>query len=145
VDASWIANTSCYHTQTTGSQEPKALDKRLIQRILVSYGELDLATDIGLIEEMLAAAQTDDGKLNLEAFSKCLTHDVQLYDIRNETRLTTNYDDVFLTKNQRDDWDDGDEVARKIAEERKSMSKALKLRFTAPALDMVAETYRSKT
>jgi hypothetical protein len=86
VDTSWIANTSCYHTQTTGSQEPKALDKRLIQRILVSYGELDLATDIGLIEEMLAAAQTDDGKLNLEAFSKCLTHDVQLYDL---LRITT--------------------------------------------------------
>lgn len=96
---------------------------------------------------MLDAAQCPDGKLNVEAFSKGLTHDVQLYDINNEIRVSTNYDDVFLTKNHREDWDEDDEDEerrRSVAENRKSLSKSLNHRFTAPAIDMVAGTFRSK-
>lgn len=170
---------------TTGSHAPKKLDKELIQKILIAYGEADLASNEALMEEMLAAAQTDEGTLNLEAFSKGLTFDVQLYDIANETRVSTkcvglytycmdtvssrygiicsssfhstlsyySYDDVFLTKNHREDWDEKDaadldeeEAAqrRSVADQRKSMSKALDTRFTAPAIDMVAGTFRSK-
>ena len=106
------------------------------------------------MDEMLEAAQTLNGKLDLEAFSKGLTYDVQLYDIGSETRVSTNYDDVFLTKNHREDWmdnanaDDDDEEARRsrqLASERKSISQDVKRRYTAPAIDMVAGTYRSKT
>lgn len=135
---------------TTGSHAPKKLDEELIQRILISYGESELASNNALVQEMLEAAQTPEETLNLEAFSKGLTHDVQLYDIGSEARVSTNYDDVFLTKNHRDDWkdDDGDEEEaekrRCIARERKSMSRDLKTCFTAPAIDMVAGTFRSK-
>lgn len=116
---------------TTGSHAPKKLDKALIQRILISYGEADLANNDALMDEMLAAAQTPEGMLNLEAFSKGLTHDVGLYDISSETRVSTNFDDVFLTKNQHevDDDDDMDEEAaekrRSTINEKKAMSKKL--------------------
>jgi len=134
---------------TTGSHVPKKLDKELIQRILISYGEADLASNDALIDEMFAAAQTPDGTLNLEAFSKGLTYDVKLYDIQSETRLSTNYDDVFLTRNHREDREeDNDDMEankrRNVISERKAISKDLKHRFTAPAIDMVAGTFRSK-
>ena len=125
------------------------MDKRLVQRILVSYGEVDLASNEELINEMLEAAQTVDGTLNTKAFSNGLTNDVQLYDIRNEARRSTNYDDVFLTKNHRISWVHRDEedgsVSRDVFEERMSLSKVLNRKFTAPAIDMVVGTFRSKT
>lgn len=134
-------------SQTTGSREPKKLDKRLIQRILVSYGEVDLASNEALVEEMLQAC--DEDTLNVQAFSNGLTHDVQLYDIRNEARQSTNYDDVFLTKNHRDSWIEHDEeegvLPRNEVQERQSLSKTLKRKFTAPGIDMVVGTFRSKT
>lgn len=62
------------------------------------------------------------------------------------------YDDVFLTKNHRDDWNktsdnvDIEEANQRqsVLEERKKMSKNLDTRFTAPAIDMVVGTFRSK-
>lgn len=133
---------------TTGSHTPKKLNKELIQRILVAYGEADLASNDDLIDEMLAAADTPEGTLNVEAFAKGLTHDVQLYDIESEARVSTNYDDVFLTKNQREDYDEEDEEEASkrhmVASERSKISKQLNTRFTAPAIDMVAGTFRSK-
>jgi hypothetical protein len=74
---------------TTGSHVPKKLDKQLIQKILISYGEADLARNNDLVEEMLESAQTPEGTLNLEAFSNGLTHDVKLYDVSNETSVST--------------------------------------------------------
>ena len=74
---------------TTGSHVPKKLDKQLIQKILISYGEADLARNNDLVEEMLESAQTPEGILNLEAFSNGLTHDVKLYDVANETSVST--------------------------------------------------------
>jgi len=116
---------------------------------LVSYGEADLASNEALIDEMIQSAQTEDGALTVDAFSRGLTHDVELYDIRNEMRQSTSYDDVFLTKNHRASWLEHDEeegvVPREVAEERKSLSQPLKRRFTAPAIDMVVGTFRSKT
>jgi hypothetical protein len=109
-----------------------------------------LASNEALIGEMLQSAQTTEGTLNVLAFSQGLTHGVELYDIGNETRQSTNYDDVFLTKNHRDSWIENDDeegpgVQRDLAEERKSLSQSLKRKFTAPAIDMVVGTFRSKT
>lgn len=135
----------------TGSSEPKKLDKALIQRILVSYGEADLASNDALLDEMLVVAKTPEGTLNLEAFSNGMTSDVLLYNIANETRVSTNYDDVFLTKNHRK-GDDSDDDDNNMDEEgqvstrslRKTAGIELNERFTAPAIDMVAGTFRSK-
>lgn len=113
---------------------------------MISYGEAELASNDDLMDEMLAAAQTAEGTLNLEAFSKGLTFDVRLYDISHETRLSTNYDDVFLTKcgNTDVESNDDDEEGRRQSQ-KMELSKDLKRRYTAPAIDMVAGTYRSKT
>jgi hypothetical protein len=48
-----------------------------------------LARNNDLVEEMLESAQTPEGILNLEAFSNGLTHDVKLYDVANETSVST--------------------------------------------------------
>ena len=107
------------HTKVTGDQKPKQLTRDLIRRILVAYGECDLAAADTLVQEMyqaavgwddeaaVAAAHAADGSiasttttnatLDVQSFGKALTHDIRLYDIRNETRMTTNFDDVYVT------------------------------------------------
>jgi len=134
---------------TTGTSEPKPLTKKLIQRILISYGESELASNDQLVNEMFDSAVTDDGELTLEAFTNALTDDIGLYDIRSEARRTTNYDDVFLTRNHHEKWHPDDEESGDLniatRQERKSMSVKLKRRFTAAPIDFVAGTYRSKT
>lgn len=98
---------------------------------------------------MLQAAQAADGHLTADAFASGLTADVQLYDVRNESRRSTNYDDVFLTKNHRASWMQDDEeegsLPRDVLEQRMSISKTLDQKFTAQAIDMVVGTFRSKT
>ena len=89
--------------------------------------------------------------LNHVSFAKALTDDVQLYDLVSEARLSTNYDDVFLTKDQKDmdDWDEESSrtmgMTKELVEMRRSISQPLKRRYTFPAIDNFAGTYRSKT
>ena len=93
----------------------------------------------------------DETMLHHVSFAKALTDDVRLYDIVSEARLSTNYDDVFLTKDQKetDDWDEESSrtmgMTKQLVELRKSLSQPLTRRFTVPAIDNFAGTYRSKT
>jgi hypothetical protein len=137
---------------TTGSRKPKQLSKSLIQRILISYGETELACNEELVAEMLECAQSGDGELALEAFQRALTEDVRLYDIQAEARLTTNYDDVFLTRNHREKWPTAGEhdeesgtITDTLRQELHQKSVKLNRRYTAASIDFVAGTYRSKT
>jgi hypothetical protein len=95
----------------TGDPNPRPLTKDLIRQILMFYGEESIAEDEGLLDDMLMAANhksnpsAEENALDIvgdalvlfdcRAFARALTQDVQLYNIENENRLTTNYDDVF--------------------------------------------------
>jgi hypothetical protein len=69
----------------------------LVRRIFAAYGEVDLAANDALLDEMVKAANVDQagGLLDTEVFATALTYDTRLYDLRNEVRLATNLDDVF--------------------------------------------------
>ena len=91
--------------------------------------------------------------LSFETFSRALIADTDLYDMRNEARLTTNCDDVFLNRNRLEDWElhddieEGDEIQSReeVAASRESISTRIPRRWAAPCIDMVAGTYRSKS
>jgi hypothetical protein len=128
----------------------------LVRRIFAAYGEVDLAANDALLDEMVKAANVDQagGLLDTEVFATALTYDTRLYDLRNEVRLATNLDDVFqehsaegitgredavLTESERNDLF--------LAEDRRehlAHSQPLNRKFTASAIDITAGTSRSK-
>jgi hypothetical protein len=95
----------------TGDPNPRPLTKDLLRQILTFYGEKSIAEDEGLLDDMLMAANqksnpsAEENALGIvgdalvvfdcRAFARALTQDVQLYNIDNENRMTSNYDDVF--------------------------------------------------
>jgi len=95
----------------TGDPNPRPLTKELIRQILTFYGEKSIAEDEGLVDDMLMAANHESNPsaeenalgivgdalvvFDCRAFARALTQDVQLYNIENENRMTSNYDDVF--------------------------------------------------
>ena len=95
----------------TGDPNPRPLTKDLIRQILTFYGEKSVAENEGLLDDMLKAANhksnpsAEENALDVvgdalvvfdsRAFARALTQDVQLYNIENENRMTSNYDDVF--------------------------------------------------
>ena len=143
--------------QVTNDRHPKKLDGELIQRIFAAYGESDLAADHELHQQMIQIAaessnsrQSDDELLlDLETFGKALTNDIQLYDIKNEARATSNLDDVLLTKGvqkiqKSDEIFASLELNLEDIEARQSKANQLVKIQTAPAIDYTAGTYRSK-
>jgi hypothetical protein len=96
-----------------------------LRQVCRAYGEESMAQDDELLAEMISAAKKpriekmrgageDDLELegqsakqeldadeafvlDADAFARGLSHDIHLYDIRNETSPTTHFDDVFLT------------------------------------------------
>ena len=95
----------------TGDPNPRPLTKELIRQLLTFYGEKSIAEDEGLLDDMLMAANqksnpsAEENALGIvgdalvvfdcRSFARALTQDVQLYNIDNENRMTSNYDDVF--------------------------------------------------
>ena len=144
------------------------MTKDLIRKILISHGEVALADNKELVEEMLEAATAFDvatkdeenaapAMLNAESFAAALTHDIQLYDIRNETRLTTNFNDVYVTaetiaEREEEMFENGatsEELVQKHMENQAirakvSLSEDLTRVNTIPFIDTTAGTYRSK-
>lgn len=88
----------------------------------------------------------DTSMLDASSFAEALTYDVRLYDISNEISATTNMDDVFQDDNKTTEVTYAAKarsslVACGVA----SKESALKRSVTFPAIDITAETYRSKT
>jgi hypothetical protein len=133
----------------TGTSEPKRLSKGLIRRLLRSYGETDLAANDELVRDMVLAANTPNRNLDGQAFAQALTQDVQLYNISNEKRTSTIYDDVCLTKNhtQPQEWDEAVEgISTEIASSQRMLGADLHARrYTFSAIDTTAGSYRSKS
>jgi hypothetical protein len=121
-----------------------------------------VAADGALMDEMVQAAGVDSassgGMLDTKAFATALTYDVRLYDLRNEVRVATNMDDIFqrhraegvtgcdndasymVTASERNDVLQGQDQRELLA-----YSQPLNRKFTAPAIDITAGTYRSKS
>lgn len=125
----------------------------LIQRVLRSYGEIELSEDEPLIREMVDAAlplaeekDVEEGErvvLDAKSFAAALTHDVQSYDISKERSMTTRFADVFSSKVDPGDDDDDDEIGEEQEKKKVTDKKDLNRVYTCPAIDSTVGTYRS--
>lgn len=141
----------------TGDATSKKLDKELLTTMFQAYGETDLADDEELQEQMIAAAypspSCETGKegvmLDLASFARVLTNDVEEYDLMNEMRCTTNFDDVLLTQAAKDLGSaQRIDVSRGLTiddvREKKEKSSPILTELTAQAVDSTAGNYRNK-
>ena len=132
----------------TGTITPQPLTKELLRKLLMFYGEPDMADDDALLDEMIAvategAAEDVEGNpvmLDKYTFARALTNDVGLYKIENEESVTTNYQDVFQTSTpiepKKSHTKDG------LCEEEVQPVKTV---FTYQSIDYTADTFRSKS
>lgn len=138
-----MLNSFC--TQVTGDSIPKQLTPELLKKILLAYGETELASDDELIGKMIANAvgetMSEDKDDENQTFAKALTSDVKLYNVANEVSLASSYQDVFLTK---DNTPAPDSSSIGITDDKEQEQSSFVRIYTAPAIDTTAGTYRSK-
>ena len=97
------------------------VDESLVQLLLVSHGEIERAVNRKLVQEMVAAAQSPSGCLDLEALIQAISYDLNdCWDPTNENLPSTFFYDVFrervpchttqlvATTTNEDDKDDDD-------------------------------------
>lgn len=133
----------------TGDATPKQLNKELLTKIFRAYGEMDLAEDEALQEQMIAAAGQEQPLLDLATFARVLTYDIEEYDVRNELRCTTNFDDVLLIQAGKDleskrRFDISRELTLEDVKEKKEKAAPMLTEWTAQAIDSTAGNYRNK-
>jgi hypothetical protein len=139
----------------TGDATPKQLDKGLLAKIFSAYGEMDLAKDEALQEQMIAAAYPssqvgqEQPILDLATFARVLTYDIKEYDVKNELRCTTNFDDVLLTQSGKDlgstvRFDVSRELTLEVVNEKREKATPILTEWTAQAIDSTAGNYRNK-
>ena len=136
----------------TGSSDlNQPLTKDLLRQIFLFYGESELVKDDALIDEMIEAAAggEDDPVLNVETFLRALTYDTKLYDVSNESKFQTHYEDVFgLVTHENDkkaqDDDIEDDTEGRVYDLSKAAGRPVKQIFTFPQIDFLADTFRSK-
>jgi len=135
----------CPQDTTTSSStmtSPQELSPEFVKEMLTIYGEMELASDDNLIQEMINHARpssttstpsstspshgTSTLFFDVSSFAEALTKDVKLYDIENEAKISTLIQDVF----QEEDSNVNHDILRHI--------------YTAPEIDIQAGTYRSK-
>jgi len=129
-----------------GSCKPhQRLTKKLLRKIFSTYGELDLIDDDDLLEEMINAASDGDPNclLNTETFARALTNDLDLYDVNAETRLSTNFEDIFgmgaeggIVKVQKNNDEENSEAVQ--------TGRNVQTVFSFSSLDFLAGTFRVK-
>lgn len=128
----------------TGDDKPKPMTKELLKEIFVFYGEHDVSEDDRLLEEMILVASkmqiVPEGEstkaepiLDAFTFAHCLTMDVRAYNPKTEGRLSTNFHDVYQSKN--------DQHGASISEDGIHKVKHV---FTFASIDYAVDTFRSK-
>jgi hypothetical protein len=130
----------------TGSREPKRLTRMLVKQIFKAYGETELAENDELVEEMLQQAGALDSEsrvmLDPDTFCRALTHDVQGYRVETKGKLSTNYQDAFMSDESNTAigiaWVDA------VDEEANKAKTNVPTVYTAPSLDGAADTFRSR-
>lgn len=90
-----------------GAESRVLVDEDMIKEILLVYGEVEMANDGPLIQEMLDACKEEDDEdargagcsgnaaFTPRTFGRALTRDVQLYDLRNEAKQSSIVQDIF--------------------------------------------------
>lgn len=158
------------------STESQPLTRTLLKDIFSYYGERSLLTDDTFIDEMIQAASdgNENPQLNVDTFLKALTHDIQLYDVTNEYKFQTHYEDVFglVTTHEKnndkntimmsmvmglstirekiesemiENDDNGDDDCESFPCQSDQVSIKTKRVFTFPQIDFAAELFRSRT
>ena len=147
---------------------------KLLKKIFEAYGEYELAEDEDALQDMVDCAchvkedgtkSQKDPMFNLKSFARGLTSDVRLYDVYNEVRKTTYYDDVMesdklghiinrnsVRKNsdgniiEDDDNKKGDDILKQKLKAIKDGSEKFELEqlYTGPSMDSATGSYRSK-
>ncbi|CAJ1931159.1 unnamed protein product [Cylindrotheca closterium] len=81
----------------SSTAKPPPLTPSILRQIFVQYDELELVKDDKLIEEMIAVAcrGRPGAPLDVKAFARALSSDVNLYNPENETRYTEILTDIF--------------------------------------------------
>ena len=104
------------------------VDESLVQLLLVSHGEIERAVNRELVQEMVAAAQSPSGCLDLEALIQAISYDLNdCWDPTNENLPSTFFYDVFrervpchttqlVATTTKDDKDDDNNNSNKDAE-----------------------------
>jgi len=79
------------------STEPQPINTETVRAILTACGEPRLLEDEELIEDMVLDLSGGDPNavLDVESFSRALSNDVMLYDVKKELSLSTYFADVF--------------------------------------------------
>lgn len=130
----------------TGDTNPQPLTKDLLRQLLMFYGEIDMANDEELLDEMILAAYDSASEdiernpimLDKYTFAKALTNDVSLYNIDNENEVTTNYYDVFQTTMP-------NATSKPHLTEEDENLQPINTVWTYPSIDYTADTFRSKS
>jgi hypothetical protein len=123
---------------------PPKLTVAFIQRILRAYGEDDLAADEALMRSMVHQVK-DHNHFTTDALAQALTGDVGLYNPANEVRFANAYQDIMeqeapvKTVEVQENWHGPILLTEEVPE-----APQLTKKYTAPAIDSTAGTYRSK-
>ena len=83
------------HKEDEDPDTPPFLEQALMEEILLECGETERAENTQLLQEMIEAATSSSGRLDLEAFVKALSSDLDLWPLESESRTTTFFFDVF--------------------------------------------------
>jgi len=123
---------------TIGSSEPRPLTKELLYAIFARYKEIEIIrNDDNLVDDMIKLAVGEGGNVMLdsETFARALTDDIQLYNVDNESRISTYYEDAFGINHVDKESSESEKLEGK---------KNFKRVFTFPHIDFLADTFRSK-
>jgi hypothetical protein len=140
------------HDTTGSATDSIVLTRELMQQIFEHYGEDDLLKDDAFIDEMIEAASGGDSgepELNSESFLRALTHDTKLYDVLNESKFQTHYEDVFglLSYTKEHSQNRGGLVSddESRSSQQSAQESDIKRQFTFPQIDSLSDTFRSRT
>lgn len=133
------------------------LSRHFLKTLLDFHGEVEVADSV--LDSMMEAAGGEGAVLNFESLKHALTSDVTKFHTEWTDRMTTHYQDVFENEPASPDdtepanqdssisfmatrnGNNNDEEDPKLSKGKPSFQNV----WTAPAIDFVADTYRSQT
>lgn len=129
--------------------EAPPLDRELLKDIFAYYGERDLLIDDTFIDNLIQVASKEKTNpvLDVETFLQGLTHDIYLYNVNNESKFQTHYEDVFglVTSEDSKDKDIPNTSDAEIGIDDSGEGRLIKRLFTFPHIDFLADSFRSRT
>ncbi len=115
------------------------LNREFLKTVLDFHGEVEV--DEHVLDGMMEAAGGEGEVLNVNSLKQALTSDVTNYRTEWTDSLTTHYQDVFNDQNKAARNNDEEDPQKDTVNDTLAFQKV----WTAPAIDFVADTYRSQT